>query len=150
MPPKNPAGSLAGEQHLAERVALLREQRGWSYEQLARAMTHAGCPMNQSAIHKIEKGQPRRRITVDELLAFAKVFGTNISALVLDKSIVDSAQAATLFQKWQAAEEEAREARRMADAARGAFEELAGVPPETVHSTIGAASGSTVWPDPRG
>ena len=150
MPPRNPAGSRAGEQHLAERIARERERRGWSYEQLARAMTRAGCPMNQSAIYKIEKGEPRRRITVDELVGFAKVFGTNISALVLDQSIVDDAQAARLFQEWQEAEERVQEARRVADAARSAFEQHTGVPPDTVRGAIGAASGSTFWPDDRG
>lgn len=150
MPPRKPGRAVAGEQHLAERIGAERERRGWSYEQLARAMTNAGCPMNQSAIYKIEKGEPRRRITVDELLGFAKVFGTNISALVLEQSIVDDAQSAKLFQKWQEAEERAEEARRLADAARDDFVARAGIAPDVVRAMIGAASGSTVWPADRG
>lgn len=147
MPPRNPGRSLAGEDQLAERIAYERERRGWSYEGLAKRMTEAGCPMNQSAIYKIEKGEPRRRITVDELVGFANVFGTNISALVLSRSLVDDAQAARLYGEWKQAEEKAREARRLADAARDDFVARAGIAPDVVRAMVGAASGSDVWPD---
>lgn len=40
-------------------------------------MTDAGCPIQGSAIYKIEKADPPRRITVDELVAFATVFETS-------------------------------------------------------------------------
>lgn len=52
-----------------------RPGRNWSREELARRMTEAGCPLNQSAIQKIEHGVPRRTISLDEALAFAEVFG---------------------------------------------------------------------------
>jgi hypothetical protein len=113
-------------------------------------MTVAVCPMNQSAIYKIEKGSPRRRITVDELLGFAKVFETSISALVLDPSIVDEAQAAQLFKAWKEAHADFLEAGRRAEDARHAFTERVGLPPDTVDSVIQAASGSTVWPVKHG
>jgi transcriptional regulator with XRE-family HTH domain len=45
-------------------------------------MTKAGAPMNQSAIWKIENGKPRRRITVDEAIAFAKVFEVPLDELL--------------------------------------------------------------------
>lgn len=133
MPPRNPGRALAGEQHVAERVAVERERRGWSYEQLARAMTNAGCPMNQSAMYKIEKGEPRRRITIDELMAFAQVFGTNVSDLLLDRSIGADAHAAKLFVAWD-------EAQRKADAAREAYEKHVGVNPDVVQRIMQAAS----------
>jgi hypothetical protein len=62
---------------------LEREARGWSPAVLARWMTAAGAPMNQSAIYRIENGTPRRRITVDEAVAFAWVFGTTVGDLVM-------------------------------------------------------------------
>lgn len=150
MPPRNPPRALTGEQQLAERVAHERERRGWSYEQLAKRMTDAGCSMNQSAINKIEKGSPRRRITVDELLGFAKVFETNISDLVLDRSIVQDAKAAQLFKKWQEADAETQRVGQLADAAAEEFEKYTGLHPSLVQRVMQAASGSTVWPVDRG
>jgi hypothetical protein len=70
------------EESLARRIAFERERRHWSPGGLARLMTKVGCPMNQSAIWKIEHGQPRRKITVDEALAFAKVFDTTLEELL--------------------------------------------------------------------
>ena len=133
MPPRNPGRSLAGEKQVAERIAHERERRGWSYEQLARAMTHAGCPMNQSAIHKIEKGNPPRRITVEELLGFARVFETNVSDLLLERSIGQDAYAAQLFGKWD-------DAQRAADAAREEYEKYTGENPEVVQRIMQAAA----------
>ena len=62
---------LASEDELARRISYERDRRSWSPGGLASLMTKAGCPMNQSAIWKIENGEPRRKITVDEALAFA-------------------------------------------------------------------------------
>ncbi len=140
MPRHNPPRSLAGEDHVAERVAYEREARGWSYETLAKRMTEAGVPMNQSAIQKIEKGNPRRRITVDELLGFAKVFGTNVSDLLLNRAIGEDAHAAQLFQRWKRAEEEVKEARLRADVALKAFEEHTSLYPDIMERITQAAS----------
>ena len=63
------------EDMVARRIAYERNRRGWSRDELARRMADAGCPINQSAIQKIEHGVPRRTISLDEALAFAKVFG---------------------------------------------------------------------------
>lgn len=68
------ASQLYSEEHLATRVALEREVRGWSTGELAARMTEAGVPMNQSAIWRIESGTPRRRINLDEAIGFARVF----------------------------------------------------------------------------
>ncbi len=95
--PKINAGRPRGpEADAAIRVALERERRGWSAAELARRMTTAGCPINQSAVNKIEQGDPPRRITVDELVAFAKVYELEVEDLLLpahaarDKQIADS------------------------------------------------------------
>ncbi|KQT89327.1 hypothetical protein ASG49_16230 [Marmoricola sp. Leaf446] len=53
-----------------------------SYDGLASRMTEAGCPINASALYKIEKVDPPRRITVDELVALSRVFGIKLQALI--------------------------------------------------------------------
>lgn len=60
--------TIEGESNLAERVAQEREAAGLSYE-------------------KIEKGNPRRRVTVDELLAFSEVFDVGGHATALGSSV---------------------------------------------------------------
>ncbi len=80
------------ELNLARRIAELRGARGWSQETLAAAMQKAGCPIPQSAISKIERPGPggRRAITVDEAIAFAKVFEVSFAELVLPAGAQDS------------------------------------------------------------
>jgi transcriptional regulator with XRE-family HTH domain len=43
-------------------------------------MTEAGCPMDQSAISKLESG--KRGISVEELVAFALVFQTTVERML--------------------------------------------------------------------
>lgn len=75
MPRPNPPREINAEDSLAERVRVERERRRWTPERLARALGEVGCPIQTSAIYRIEKGSPRRRITVNELVAFSRVFG---------------------------------------------------------------------------
>lgn len=89
--------TLASEEALAKRVAYEREQRGWSYEALAKRMTAAACPINQSSIYKIEKGQPRRRVTVDELLGFSTVLGLDVAELLLPPEAILNRRLADLL-----------------------------------------------------
>jgi transcriptional regulator with XRE-family HTH domain len=74
---------LSSEDALARRVTHERERRGWSPAQLAKAMTDAGQPMNQSSIWKIENARPRRKITVDEAVTFAQVFDMTLDELMV-------------------------------------------------------------------
>ncbi|MBM9466083.1 helix-turn-helix domain-containing protein [Nakamurella leprariae] len=74
MPRPNKPRSISAERNLAARIATEREKRGWNYEVLADHMARVGCAMHPSALYKIEKGTPARRITVDELVGFSKVF----------------------------------------------------------------------------
>lgn len=83
----NPMRSIEGETNLARRVALERRSRGWSYDALAKRMTDAGCPINASAIFKIEKGDPPRKIQVDELLALATVFEADVMDLLTPMAV---------------------------------------------------------------
>lgn len=88
MPRPNPHRSLKSEGDLARRVAYERDLRGWSHAGLAERLTRAGCPIQASAIWKIENGQPRRRITVDEMLAFAEVFGSKVEDLLRPPELI--------------------------------------------------------------
>ncbi|MEU0369077.1 helix-turn-helix transcriptional regulator [Streptomyces sp. NPDC006283] len=71
-----------GEANVAAHVKYERELRGWSTGELARRVSDAGCPVSQSAIWRIENGEPRRKISVDELIAFSRVFGRSIDDLL--------------------------------------------------------------------
>jgi transcriptional regulator with XRE-family HTH domain len=81
VPRLNPPRLIGGEEAVARRVRFEREKRGWTTEGLAQRMTEAGCPITQSAIWRVENGQPRRRITHDEALAYAAVFEIPIAEL---------------------------------------------------------------------
>lgn len=76
---------LGREDLLAARIERERKARGWSQERLAKEMAQAGCPLPQSAISKIERPGPggRRAITLDEALAFSRVFNTPLPELVV-------------------------------------------------------------------
>ncbi len=136
MPPRNAGRSLFSEEGLARRIAFERERRGMSYEGLARRMTDAGCPINQSALYKIEKGTkrpggvvgPPRRITVDELVALAEVFETSVEQLLLPQEAAASQEFASLLRDWDDAAVEARERSAAARDARAremqAFERM--------------------------
>lgn len=78
------------ERYIADRVSDLRRQRGWSQDELVKQMRSRGCVMPQSAISKLEKPPSggRRAVTVDEALAFAKVFGMSIEELVLPPDLL--------------------------------------------------------------
>ena len=83
MPRPNRDRTVLAEENLARRVAFEREARGWTYEGTAKRMTNIGCPIQPTAIYKIEKGEPRRRISVDELVAFAKVFDFEVQEMLM-------------------------------------------------------------------
>ena len=64
-------------------------------------MTDAGCPITGSAIFKIEKSQPRRRIVVDELVAFARVFGIPMEQLTTAPEVWQVKRLAPLLEDWR-------------------------------------------------
>lgn len=92
MPRPNVLRTLHSEAGLARRIAHEREVRGWSYEGLAKRLTDVGCAIQGSAIYKIERGTPRRRITVDELVGFSQVFDIDVPELLLAPELVDDRQ----------------------------------------------------------
>ena len=101
MPRPNKPREVYAEGYLADRIVSERETRGWSLEGLAKRMTDAGCAINQSAIYKIEQGRPRRRITVDELVAFSRVFDIALDDLLTDPMLWQARQVAPLLDEWR-------------------------------------------------
>ena len=80
MPRRRPDRELGSEQRLVAAVRKIREQRGLTYEQLAQLMTDAGCKMHASGVQKtVEQG---RRVTVDELIGYARAFDTTPESLL--------------------------------------------------------------------
>lgn len=100
MPRPNQLRSVLAERHLARRVAVEREARAWTYEGLAKRMTDAGCSLTGSAIFKIEKGDPPRRIVVDELVAFSEVFGLPVAELLVPPEFSAQRRLQELFVTW--------------------------------------------------
>jgi transcriptional regulator with XRE-family HTH domain len=97
MPRLNPGRTLASEANLARRIAYERDARGLSYEALAAAMTEQGCAIQGSAIYKIEKSDPPRRVTVDELVALAKVFDLKIDDILKPMALIEKKRAEELI-----------------------------------------------------
>lgn len=103
MPRTNPPPRLTDEVDLARRIAYEREVRGWTYDGLAKRMTNLGCPIQASALYKIEKGEPRRRINVVEHVAFARVFESSLDDLLLPPEVVMDQRLKTLVREWKTA-----------------------------------------------
>jgi len=110
MPRRNRPRSIGREDALARRIGYERDQRGWSYAGLASRMSNAGCPIDQSALYKIEHATPRRRISVDELVALSRVFALSLDDLLVPPEIVADRQAVHLLQEYRAAREAAEDA----------------------------------------
>ena len=106
MPRPRRTGHINGEDNLARRIAYERERRGWSYETLALLVTEAGCPVAGSALHRVEKGSPRRRITVDELLALSEVFDLPLHDLLTPVELVRKKRAREVVETIKRTEEE--------------------------------------------
>ena len=80
----NPPRTMGVEDLIAKRVAELRRSSvpAMSYETLATRMAAVGCPSHPSALHRIETGSPRRKVSVDELVALAQVFDMSVDSLI--------------------------------------------------------------------
>ncbi|WP_300399899.1 hypothetical protein [Nocardioides sp.] len=96
MPKANPPRTIRSETNLASRMAVERSERGQSYEVLARLMSEAGCPIQGSALYRIEKGDPPRKVAVDELIALSKVWDLPIEDLLMPPELRDQRRAQAL------------------------------------------------------
>ncbi len=108
MPRPNRARSIASEDNLARRITYEREQRGWSYAGLAQRMTAQGCAIDQSALYKVEKGSPRRRISVDELVAISEVFALPMTELLAPPELMAERQVLSILERYRQARAEVR------------------------------------------
>jgi transcriptional regulator with XRE-family HTH domain len=99
VPRPNQPRSIADEANVAEWVIFERKRRKLSYDALAKAMTKVGCPITGTAIFRIEKGNPRRVIGVNELAAFAKVFDVEVTKLLASPDLARTARGRDLVEK---------------------------------------------------
>lgn len=88
MPRPNPPRTIVDEQGLADRLAYEREAAGMSYEGLASRMTSMGCPIHASALYKVEKGTPPRKLQASELIAIAKIFEVTVEEFCMPVELV--------------------------------------------------------------
>jgi transcriptional regulator with XRE-family HTH domain len=65
---------------LAERLRALREEAGWTQEQLAEQLTAMGLPLTQSQVGHIEK--KRRMPSIEVLAGLARAFDTSVDYLL--------------------------------------------------------------------
>lgn len=72
------------ERAVAALIRQLREDRGWSQRELSEKLAKVGCHIDHSGIQRIEAGKKARKITVDELFAFAMVFQIPVEQMLLD------------------------------------------------------------------
>jgi transcriptional regulator with XRE-family HTH domain len=79
---KKPEAAASTNDVVGRRIERERERRGWSHAALAERMSAAGCSMRAATIVRIERADDPRPITVNELSAFAAVFGVTPAALL--------------------------------------------------------------------
>jgi transcriptional regulator with XRE-family HTH domain len=134
MPRPNRPRAIAGETALARRVAREREKRDLSYEALAIQMKRHGCPINASALYRIEKGDNQtgkpRRITVDELMGFAAVFNIPVERLLEAPEVAARQDFVELIDVWQQASEDQERARGRVKTAMIVLRAMVEVDPE--------------------
>lgn len=145
--------TVGTEESLARRIRAERERRDWTYEALAKRMEGVGCPIQPSAIFKIEKGKPRRRVTVDEFVALANVFALDLTDLLLPLELVNDREARRLLDEYIEADAAQGAAKAQASQAFEALHALVERRPETfeavsatLRSWIEQRSSSTVAP----
>lgn len=82
MPRRSANRSTAISDAVAARIAAERVAAEMTYEDTAKALAEVGCTLHASAIWRIEKGEPRRPVHVDEAIAFAQVFDIPLTSLL--------------------------------------------------------------------
>lgn len=112
MPRPNPGRTIAAEQYLARRIKDERAARGWTLESVAARMKIEGCDIHSSAIYKIETANPPRRITVDELVAFSRVFDIPLDDLLSDPVLATQKHVASLLEHYRKLGSQVSELRR--------------------------------------
>jgi transcriptional regulator with XRE-family HTH domain len=144
MPRRNRQRSVFAEAHVAKRLKIEREARGWSYDRVAEEMETLGCPIRGSAIFKIENSNPPRVVSVDELVALSQVFEVPLDEFVMEPAIAVRREVADSLRKMEEASRRlmqngrdlfalraaARDPREVLDAVRRYFEDQGQPKPE--------------------
>jgi len=92
---RDPGTPPSGEWHVAVRIKLEREARGWSTTAVSDRLNEAGFEMNPSAVWRIENR--KRRVNLDEAIGFAEVFGLDLRNLVGPPKLAAQARAMELI-----------------------------------------------------
>ncbi|WP_322974433.1 helix-turn-helix domain-containing protein [Actinacidiphila epipremni] len=129
---------LAGEENVAVRIKLERDSRGWSTNALSDRLNAAGYEMNPSAVWRIENGQ--RRVTVDDALGFAEVFGISLANLVGPPRLAAHARAMELVEDIRRAYRASHMANLAAAQARDALDAYLDEHPDVREEAEAAAS----------
>lgn len=87
MPKARRQPTIYAEQNAVQRLSDAREARAIPIRRLAEMLTEAGCPMHASAVSDTLNGS--RRLSVDELVAFARVLDISLSQLVNPKAYAE-------------------------------------------------------------
>lgn len=76
---------IGSDENVSARIKELRTANGWSLEDLAKKLAEPAIdhPLNSSSLWKIESGSTRRRVSLREALAFAKVFNVDVDELYM-------------------------------------------------------------------
>lgn len=73
---------LSPERAAAQQLRKLREQRGFSYEEMAARMRAHGSRVTGPGLYKTEKGEPPRKLTIDDLVAASQVLGVSTDRIL--------------------------------------------------------------------
>ncbi len=130
--------TLFAEANLAKRVTMERAARSWTLEGLAKRMTDVGCPIQPSAIYKVERANPPRRIVVDELVAYSKVFDVPVGEMLLDPIFVSVRGAFSLLARFDQCQERLSKLERESDETGREMRQLAQQISELVEDTPAA------------
>lgn len=108
---------------VAKRVRQLRQKRGLTVREVAERLAEVGAGhLDRAVLTNLELGR-RQAVTVDELAAFASVFGVKTAQLLLSDEEAGLEQAQQLIEEWDQAQDEWRLARSVVD---GKWTRLAG------------------------
>nr|WP_070198750.1 helix-turn-helix transcriptional regulator [Streptomyces oceani] len=108
--PDDEPAPLRGEENLAVRIKLEREERGWSTTALSDRLNGLGYEINPSAVWRIENR--KRRVNLDEAIGFAEVFGIALENLVGPPRLALHARAMELVEELRRRYRESRQAAR--------------------------------------
>lgn len=103
MPRRGQLSHRAEELYAIHRLEWEMKQRSLSYAQVADLLTEAGHPTQPTAIHRLLRGEPRRRLTLNEAAAIADIFDISLSELLLEKDVMLGAKANELLRELQLA-----------------------------------------------